>query len=468
MRVLLIHLNPEYASRGGAISLGYLGETLKKEGIEAYLLDFALTPESKLESEIKRIKPDLIGITAVIFTYDFALRIAHKCRQIEPNTKIIMGGPQVSFTPKETLSNKDIDFVCMREGEYTLLELAKALEKGKKDFKDIKGLAWKKGGKIIINKPRPFIQNLDEIPMPHPFIPWKKYPVPLFGHSGTSLGPTAFAITSRGCPNNCAYCISPLMEGNKLRMHSIKRVIDELTYLTKEVGINQIRIADLSLTINKKRAIELCKQIITNKIDITWGTNSHINQIDKEMLYWMKRAGCISIDYGIESGSPKILQRIGRKTDLDLAKKVVALTRKMGLRSLCYFIIGLPGETKETLMETLNFVKNLDAYKLSMTYAIPLPGTKFYEMAKKDGYKITKSQSWNSFSPNISTPDLTNFEMQKLRRRILAQFYLYPPNLLKMIKNMKSPAQLLDIPIFVLDILGLEHARILRLPKLSG
>ncbi|MDL1909457.1 radical SAM protein [Chloroflexi bacterium CFX6] len=314
--------------------------------------------------------------------------------------KTIAFGTHITPIPAETMRPyPSLDFALVGEPDLTIRDLLDHLE-GKFDQRSpeinamftrtdpsykpslnadgtvnmhgIKGIAWRKGGEIILNFPRPFVADLDDMPIPmHELLPLQKYRMPLI------KGPFTFIVTSRGCPAGCTYCIKHVSYQYSTRIRSPKLIMEELWQL-KKLGIHNIHMyADL-FTVNRDQVIELCKLMIEEDIKIKWTCNSRVDFVDEEMLNLMGRAGCRLISWGIESGNEQILKHARKGAYPDKAERALRWAKKAGIMNWGYFIIGLPGETEETIRQTIDFAKKLPLDIALFHVAAPYPGTPFF------------------------------------------------------------------------------------------
>lgn len=314
--------------------------------------------------------------------------------------KTMAFGTHITPIPRETMrAYPALDFALVGEPDLTLRDLIDHLE-GKTDQRSeeiqgifdrhdptykpainedgsvnmmgIKGIGWRKGNDIMLNMPRPFIQDLDDLPMPmHELLPLQKYRMPLI------KGPFTFIVTSRGCPAGCTYCIKHVSYQYGVRLRSPKLLVEEMKYL-KEQGIHNIHMyADL-FTVNRDQVMELCELMIQENLNIKWTCNSRVDYVDQEMLQMMAKAGNRLISWGIESGNEQILKHARKGAYPDKAKRALTWAKEAGIMNWGYFIIGLPGETEETIQETIDFAKDLPLDIALFHVAAPYPGTPFF------------------------------------------------------------------------------------------
>ena len=255
-------------------------------------------------------------------------------------------------------------------------------EDGTVNMRGIKGIAWRKGDEVTLNFPRPFVADLDDMPMPmHELLPLQKYRMPLI------KGPFTFIVTSRGCPAGCTYCIKHVSYQFSARIRSPKLIMEEMWQL-KKLGINNIHMYSDLFTVNREQVIELCKLMIEEKINIHWTSNSRVDYVDEEMLMLMGKAGCRLISWGIESGNEQILRHAHKGAYPDKAERALRWAKKAGIMNWGYFIIGLPGETEETVQQTIAFAKKLPLDIALFHVAAPYPGTPFFfEVVKNKWFR---------------------------------------------------------------------------------
>lgn len=386
IRVLLIRPPlSDPANISHSLGLAYLAAVLEKEGFPVKIIDAPVLgyQQKEIIKEAKKFKPTIIGLSSTTREFPAALKLASNLKRHFKECLLIIGGPHVTVTPKQTMKHKCFDLALLGEAERTIVELIKTLEKDKKNLGDIKGVAFKKGRKVIITPSRPFIKNLDNLPFParHLLPPLEKCrPTPV---SYKNL-PVGTIMTSRGCPFHCTFCARNVF-GNQVRLRSPKNVVDEMEILVKKYGASEIRVWDDTFNLDPNRVIEICKEILKRKLVFSWTCQARVNFVNPRMLSWMKRAGCWQISYGIESGNQEILNKIKKGITLKTAREAVAKTKKAGIEVKCFFMLGLPGETEETMQETIDFAKKLDPDTATFCIILPFPGTEIYQEAIKTG-----------------------------------------------------------------------------------
>jgi anaerobic magnesium-protoporphyrin IX monomethyl ester cyclase len=350
------------------IGIYYVGSVLKENHYDVEILNWTRineTPEN-IEKVILEKKPDIIGFSILQANRWGGIEIARIAKQIHPKVKIVFGGVTPTFLWKHFLTHfPQIDFVVIGEGEYTFLNLVKFLEHNKKhQIEDIRGIAFRKNGNVVRTAPAETIHQIDALPVP------AKY----FEYQHLSL--------TRGCPGKCAFCGSPKFWGPKVRFHSLEYFIDELERLYKK-GVNFFYFSDDTFSVDKNRVIEICKKILEKGMNIKWVAISRVNYMSEDILYWMRKAGCIQISYGVESGSKKIRNLLNKNISNDDIEKAFAMTIKYGILPRAYFIYGCPGETRRTIQETIDLIKKIKPLVIHFFVLSLFPGTRLYEDYKK-------------------------------------------------------------------------------------
>ena len=392
--------------------------------------------------------------------------------------KTIAFGTHVTPIPRESLRPfPSLDFVLVGEPDLSIRDLLDHLEgrieerpefirnlfekhdpqykpaireDGTVDMYGIKGLAWRKGDEIIINFPRPFISDLDDLPIPmHELLPLEKYRMPLI------KGPFTFIVTSRGCPAGCTYCIKHVSYQYTARLRSPELIMKELWQL-KNLGINNIHMYSDLFTVNRDQVMELCQRMIDEKINIRWTSNSRVDYVDEEMLQMMGKAGNWLISWGIESGNEQILKHARKGAYPDKAKRALVWAKKAGIKNWGYFIIGLPGETEATIRQTIDFSKKLPLDIALFHVAAPYPGTPFFFEVVENGW-FRKGTRWEQVDMDKGTvldyPDLPAERLLYWQKRAWREWAFRPGPILTYIKMLLSDISTVRSALSV----GLQH-----------
>nr|MDO8076975.1 radical SAM protein [Candidatus Freyarchaeota archaeon] len=372
------------------LGLAYLASSLEKEGVKVRIVDAQALNLGfdDIEQEIRRWKPDVVGATGATPAYLDALRVLEIAKNHGAAT--VAGGPHFSFTDVETLELFPfVDFVVRGEGEETMVELVNALQ-GRGEFPDIPGLTYRDKNVVRRNPDRPLIEDIDGVPFPaFHLLPMNRY---TFGEHRY-----ATVMTSRGCPYKCVFCASSKLFGKRWRGRSPENVVDELEHLAEKYRVRNIEFLDDTFTLNQRRAEKICDEIVDRRLDIVWNCSSRVNTISHGLLEKMKRAGCDSIYYGVESGSQEILDRMKKGITLEQIVRAFRITKRVGMEIIGSFIIGFPGETVDTIKKTINFAKFLKPDYAQFTICTPYPGTELYEIIEKSENMQLLTRDWSEY-----------------------------------------------------------------------
>jgi anaerobic magnesium-protoporphyrin IX monomethyl ester cyclase len=384
----------------------------------------------EIADRIKRRSPDVVGIY-IPFSgwWKAAYEVASTVKSIDKDIITVLSGLHPSARPVDSLMHPNIDFVVIGEAEYTMLELVGVLEQRTTgSLKKIRGIGYIKNGETIITPPRPAIQDLDSLPFPaRHLLPMEAYfaAVKEFPLRGEIHKPWTTMITSRGCPHKCVFCSIHVVMGRKWRGRSPENVVDEIEQIVQTYRIKQIDFVDDNMTLDKKRMENICDLIVKRGLDIEWYTPNGVRAdgLDENLLRKMKASGCKKIRIAPESGVQRVVDQIIKK-DLDLGKveTAVILSRKVGIKVGCFFIIGLIGETKEDIEATITYaykLRRLGADSFYFSYAAPLYGTELYEQAKRGGFlrACFSDEALASVDPFIETPEFTADDLRELCAR---------------------------------------------------
>jgi len=397
-----------------------IGAVLERSGHEVQVLDLLVSRYSreKIKDKITEYQPDIIGTTSVTLNYPVASDILKYGKDVNKDIITVIGGSHVTFTPMETLNEAPwIDILVRGEGEQTILDIVS----GKK-LVDIDGIAYrdKKDG-IKLTKERRLIENLDALPPParHLF-PLSRY---------HALDTSCTVITSRGCPFSCIFCVGSRMGGRRMRYRNPQLVLDEIEQ-GLALGFKEVDIEDDLLTVNHKHLFAICDGMRERGLKFKWRAFSRVDTVNMEVLRKMKEAGCVGLLYGVESGNQEILDRIKKKITLDKVREAARMANAVGIDVQATFILGLPGETKETLAQTLEFAQGLDVF-YGVHVLSPFPGTEVREKADEYGIEILTSD-WSKYDCNRAvtrTKDVGPEEITALLYRYYRGLRLTPEDL---------------------------------------
>lgn len=390
-KVLLVQVNHSHGNlkmSHGHVGLAYLAAYSIKKGHKTFIID-AMYEGINNEEVMKRIKaidPDVLCFTAKTPDIKECEKLAAKSKNINSSVKIIVGGAHVTGLQKRVLEEcRFFDFGVYGEGEITFCELLDHLEKDDKNFSDIDGLIYRNEETIVQTKPRDFIEDLDSLLFPA----WHLFP------RGSDLA----LFTSRGCPFKCIFCQRVM--GNCVRTMSPNGVVKMMEWAISEFGTTFFQIEDDVFGLSVKWTNRLLDLMIEKSINrkVTWFANSRVNVANLDMYKKMRRAGCLALGFGIESGNQKILNTVSKGFKLEQAEKAVTWAKQAGLETHAFFILGHPHETKATIRDTINFACKLNPTDVAFGIMIPYPGTKIYEMAKnKLGGYVRCSEDWEKYT----------------------------------------------------------------------
>jgi len=401
------------------LGLAYMAAVLEQNNFEVKIIDCPVSgiDHEKLKTELSSFQPTIVGIGCMTPIVESALKSAHTAKEVCPNAKVVMGGPHATFADKQILTDeKDIDLVVRGEGEETILELAKQPPELKK-ISEIKGITFRHNNQIIRSPDRPFIQNLDALPLPaYKYVPIEKYRI-----TGMKLLPI---ISSRGCPFQCSFCVASQMFGAKFRARSAKNVLDELQWLKDDYGAEGIAFQDDTLTFDRKRATEICDGMIERKLNLHWGCGTRADVVTKEVLTKMSKAGCDEICFGVESGCQRIRDSLKKRVTTEQCENAIKWAKEAGIFVTVSVIIGYPGETKDTLQESFNFIEKSEPDDVWLCHATPYLGTELRALVESHGWKM--SQDWklyNTMNPIFEDPLLPAKDIAEMRKNFYNKFY---------------------------------------------
>lgn len=415
------------------IWLIYATGVLDKAGYETLLIDSPARKQSRAElyNEVKEFNPELIAIYTSTGSIANDLEITDSLKSSFPRSKTVILGPHVSVLAEETLRKcKGADFVIKHEFDYPLRDLAACLERGESPDK-LKSLAYLSDGEFHENEPAELIQNLDELPFSIQVI--EKHLNIYDYHMDYLLYPWVQTYFGRGCNAKCIFCLWPqTLMGNKYRKRSLDSIFAELDYIKKQAPyVQELMIDDDTFTFDRNRVREFCERKLSSGNKINWCVNARATLTDVKLLKLMKKAGCRALVVGYETGSPEILKRIKKGVKLETMEKFSDSAREAGLQVHGDFIIGLPGETFDTINQTYKAALRLKPATMQVAIALPLPGTEFYSWLKEKGY--LKSEDYSTYltpegAQNVMMdyPDLSGEDMKKAMHRIIVKYYLRP------------------------------------------
>jgi anaerobic magnesium-protoporphyrin IX monomethyl ester cyclase len=414
------------------IGLAYVAAALEKAGFQVEILDNYLLekPIDDVKLEIKRLSPEIVGITCSSATYSRCVETAKAVKETLPSCKVVVGGWHPSYEPDSMLQHPEIGYVVTGEGERAMVELATHITSGEDEraIAEIAGVGYRQEGKMVKNAPK-FISNLDEIPFPARHL----LPMHLYDRSIEYLNvkPVDNMNIARGCPFSCAFCETRQLWGKTCRTFSPPRVLEEINHLMTNFGTKGIYFINDNFTIRKRETIELCRLIRENKLDIEWVCDTRVDLVSRELLKEMKAAGCKTIWFGGESGSPRILKKINKGVTLEQTEDALKMCREEGIQTACSFLLGIPGETVEDMEATFKFAKKIDPDWCRFNIFVAVPGSALYdEVMQKGLYDRVED-----FAAYVKTEDFNYDSLLEIQRRFHRNFNRTPKRVLRKIRR---------------------------------
>lgn len=408
-------------SSSASLGLLSLAAVARKEGDEPHIFDGCTYDQ--VISGITAVRPGIVGLTATTLSIFDAHRVAAGVKSVLPDTTVVIGGPHVSAVPVETMRRfPKFDIAVIGEGEDTLRDILSAESYG---YRGIPGLAVRDGEKVVLTGARDRIKDLDSLPLPAwdllPGFP-KRFRPSILRYRQL---PAATVVTSRGCPNNCIFCDRTIF-GRSCRFYSAGYIIEMIRELHEKYGVRELVVEDDTFVMKKSRVMEICDGIRNIGAGITWTCLGRVDMVDRELLTAMKAAGCWQIGYGIESGDQSILDFVSKNIDLEKAKEVLRMTREAGIKTKAFFIVGFPGETKETLRKTMDFALNEPLDDISAFKLTPLPGSRLHDIAHEYGAFDDDWGRMNLLNTVFVPHGLTARDLDKAVLKMMRGFYSKP------------------------------------------
>lgn len=418
------------------LNLAYIAAYLRKNGVRISLSDAnALRYDIKqLKDYLFQVSPDVVILQIVVCNLVNDIKIAKVIKYTLPNVRIVAFGTVATVHSSYLLKKGVIDYVVVGEPEITVFELIDVMNRNKK-LSHIKGLVWKKKGKIVFNKKRELLKDLDILPFPaRDLLPVNKYYQPI-----AKENPYMTMRSSRGCVYNCLFCGTKTTGQNVWRGRNPLKVVDEMEEIVSKYGAKEIELYDEQFLIDRERVIKICKEIIKRDFKPSWVIMGRVDLVDEELLTYLRRAGCYRVDYGIEHVNKDILKTIRKGITPAQIKKAFMISRNVGIGTGALMIIGMPGETWQTVKEAMLFLKEVKPDFVKFSIATPYIGTDFYEMAKRNDWLVEKNfEHYNLTDFVISYPGFSNKDIEAAQKWCYINYYLSFPFLLSQISKIRS------------------------------
>ena len=395
---------------------------LESRGIDTEIIDCYGTPLTgkELADEIIRRRPDGVGFSCTTSSFLEGYRIAELLKGARPDLPVVFGGAHACSVGMPLLDSfPAIDYLVLGEGEQTMFELAAA---GFRNGKAVPGVAFRQDGQAVLSSQRSLIANLDDLPFPAyrrlPDFP-RRYNLPLFSYP---TAPNTSVISSRGCPYNCSYCDRSVFSRG-FRFNSPDYITDHMAMLNRDFGIRHVFFYDDLFTFDRKRVAEFCELKERKRIPVTYNCIARLEHVDDELLQLLKRSGCWQVNFGIESGDPEVLKKHRKFYDLDEVQRKLTMVRKAGMRVKGLFMIGLPGETEESIRRTIDYALQLPLDEANVTKFTPFPGAPIYRDIREQGEFNEEWPLMNCVNFVFIPHGMTKDQLEGLYNEFISRFY---------------------------------------------
>ncbi len=423
LRIALVNPRVEsYSSTLPPLGLLYIASVLEQSGFSPRIFDIYPYDDRDFDTLLK-YRPDVIGMTVLTDYWTRALEISSLVTARLPQTVFIVGGVHITALPEDSLAALGATIGVIGEGELTMLELCRRITSGA-SWQDVSGIVFHvASGDFVRTSPRPHIENLDEIPFPsRHLLNFEQYLVPPGIIRGHWTERSTTVMTSRGCPYSCIWCGSQCTFGRKVRNRSIENVVSEIEHLVTAYAIDTVWFVDDTFTLNKKRVLDFCRLITERKIHITWGCQAHVKTADEEMFLAMKKVGLVQLDFGVESGSNRVLKSLKKDSTADSIRRAFAITRKVGLRTTATFMFGSPTETAEDIEQTMQLAQEIRPDFVSSFFITPYPGTELMELVDSNRWEMSNREERGLKKGPMLRIHFQDHELMAIRKRFQRLF----------------------------------------------
>jgi radical SAM superfamily enzyme YgiQ (UPF0313 family) len=425
-----------------SLGLCYLSAVLKKEGIETRILDAYAEnlSEQEFRHRVSDYRPDIVGVTSTTPFFDMAARTCKSVKSLSPEMPIVLGGPHVTVMKRDAMLLDTVDYGVIGEGEIPLVSLVRALESGS-PLEDIPNIMFKRDGQTLMNPLVEHRVDLDSLPAPdRSDLPLDRY------YDSLSLHSRAMSMmTTRGCPYNCLFCEKDV-RGGRYRQRGVELVLEEMQHIVQDLGFKEIVIYDDTFTANRKRTMNICEGILNKNFRFAWDCRTRVDCVDQELLYAMKRAGCHRISFGVEAASERVREILRKGITDEQIRNAFHWASKAGIRTIGYFMIGTPGETRDEILQTIRYAKEIKPDIAHFCITAPYPGTDLYRLGISHEY--VPPDFWENYvrSGGIEKPDIPYFTSEEFSREDLdnllklayRNFYIRPGYVLQRVLTIRS------------------------------
>ena len=411
--------------------LMYLASIAESCGFEAIIRDYS--QGGNFEADLKEFQPNYLVANIATPSFKSDMMAVQHAKEIVPSIcTIVKGAPFLTYNTNTIYENPFIDYVIMGEAELTLKDILDGVPDN-----EILGICYRENFQPVKNDKRPFIDNLDILPFP------ARHLVDNSIYRRPDNGKVQAVIkVARGCPFHCFFCLATPVSGTKVRTRSPENIVAELKECVEKYNIKNFLFWSYIFNFDREWTLELCQKIIESGLKITWSSNTRADTMDDEMAKMMYKSGCRLVSMGVESGSQKMLDNIGKKITLDDIRNTVKILKKNKIKIYNYFVIGLPWETEETVEETIKFAIELDSNFISFYTATPLPGTKYFAYAMMNKL-VEGNLDFRSayYEPVVRSEYLSKERIFELHKQAVKRFYLRPKFILKTLLSLRSFAE---------------------------
>ena len=428
-----------------SIGLGYIASVLRESGHEVKMLHCLKEKLSfdDFSEYIKNNDFDVIGIQMFTFDITPVKRHLEIIKRLKPGAITMLGGYHPSGDPDGVLRTlPQADFAFISEAEIGFPAFLREIIKSAPNFESVPNLVWKNKGEITVN-PVKVVENLDDIPFPAwDLMDPRTYPEAPHGGFFKSF-PTAPIIITRGCPMQCTFCSGKSVTTNKIRKRSAQNVVNEIKLLKEKYGVNDFLIEDENFTLHRDLVYEFCNKLLGENLAITWSCPSgvRLDTLDLDMLKLMEKSGCHSLAVGVEFGSQRIHDLTKKHLTIEKIKEKTALLMKTGIKVTGFFMFGIPGETKEEMIQTIKLAKALNIHRAQFNNFMPLPGSQLYNQLKKEGMDSIDYNHFFVHDVGFVPDGMTRKQMKNMQRRAYLEFYLRPKIIIGLMREIVSLKQ---------------------------
>lgn len=425
----------------------YVATILKKDGFSVDVLDAQGEGLTLADVEKMIVNYDVVFLISATMSYAEDAEVLECLKKKNPRLKTIVFGSHATFLPHEALKRNSVDIIVRKESEYVIRDLVRALRNGGDEWKKVPGIGFRQDGQVIINQDYPYIDNLDELPIPDRSFLSKNvfYYNPIVKYSEWTT-----ALSSRGCPSRCTFCTSPSYYGPKYRARSAQNVFEEMLYL-RDLGFKEIFYRDESFTIDKKRVFDICTRFIDAKVNVSWICSVKASTASFDMLNAMKEAGCRLIRIGVESGVQEILNNVKKDVKIGQVEDTFRWARQLKIDTHAHMMLGMPGETDETIKKTFAFINKIQPSTITYGIMTPYPGTEIYRqvLAVDPSFGDGTGIDIRSIHTNASFSKIfTKLEQGRLEQYVqegYRRFYMRPSYILKRLARIRSWAEFIRL-----------------------